>query len=32
MQGMFDEYVVHSPSLPSFVEFDSPLYAFNPDK
>jgi hypothetical protein len=32
MQGMLDEYVVHSPSLPSFVKFDFPLYTFNPDK
>ncbi len=30
--GMHDEYVIHSPSLPSFVKFDFPLYSFYPDK
>ncbi len=30
--GIQDEYIVHSPALPRFAKFDSPMYIFLPDR
>jgi hypothetical protein len=32
MQNNPDEYIIHNPSLPRFVTFESPFYYFLPDK
>jgi hypothetical protein len=32
MQNKTDEYIIHYPSLPRFVTFESPIYYFFADK
>ncbi len=32
MEGVADEYIIHSPSLPTFVSFKFPFYQFFPEK